>query len=81
MLWTGLSECSAPWKTMAALLALSLVANWIGYDLGRESSFRQYAYQVPYAALQAMGAWLVWRSRRRLVSPIASCMESVILSA
>jgi diguanylate cyclase (GGDEF)-like protein len=56
---------AVPWKTMAALFTLSLVANWVGYDAGRDSALRQYAYQVPYAGLQAMGAWLIWRSGRR----------------
>ena len=54
-----------PWLTMGVLLSVSLAANWIGYDMGRDSLFRMFAYQAPYAALQALCAWLVLRSKRR----------------
>src|SRR5690606_18872490 len=54
-----------PWLTMGVLLFVSLAANWIGYDMGRDSLFRMFAYQAPYAALQALCAWLVLRSKRR----------------
>lgn len=60
-----------PWATMGVLLAISLVANWVGYDQGRDSLFRMFAYQMPYAALQALCAWLVLRSRRRQTIDIA----------
>lgn len=54
-----------PWLTMGLLFAVSLVANWVGYDMGRDSLFRMFAYQTPYALLQAMCAWIVLRSGRR----------------
>ncbi len=54
-----------PWLGMGLLLLISLCANWIGYDEGRDSLFRMFAYQTPYALLQALCAWLVLHSRRR----------------
>lgn len=60
-----------PWVSIGALLAVSLAANWFGYDHGRESLVRMFAYQAPYAALQALCAVLVFRSRQRKPLDIA----------
>ena len=54
-----------PWLVLGAMLVVSLLANWIGYEMGRDSLFRMFAYQAPFAALQALCAWLVLRSGRR----------------
>ena len=60
-----------PWTSMGVLLGLSILANWIGYDMGRQSMFRMFAYQLPFALLQALTAWLVLRSGRRQAIDIA----------
>jgi len=44
---------------------LSIAANWLAFDIGRDSFVRMLAYQAPYALMQAVAALLVWRSRRR----------------
>ncbi len=44
---------------------LSILANWFAYDIGRDSALRMFAYQAPYALMQAIAALLIWRSRRR----------------
>jgi diguanylate cyclase (GGDEF)-like protein len=54
-----------PWLEMGLVFAASLVANWFGYDQGRDSMARMFAYQMPYALLQALCAWLVFTSRQR----------------
>lgn len=54
-----------PWLLLAVITGLSIAANWLAFDLGRDSLVRLFAYQAPYALLQALAAWLVWRSRRR----------------
>ena len=60
-----------PWVLVGATAALSILANWIAYDLGRDSLVRMLAYQAPYALLQAEAALLVWRSRRRQPMDVA----------
>jgi diguanylate cyclase (GGDEF)-like protein len=60
-----------PWGGMGLLLALAVGANWVGYDMGRDSGFRNFAYQLPYATLQAMAAWQVLRSGRRKTFDLA----------
>jgi len=54
-----------PWALVGITAVLSISANWIAYEIGRDSLIRMAAYQVPYAVLQAVAALLVWRSRRR----------------
>jgi len=54
-----------PWLLVGITAVLSILANWIAYDIGRDSLIRMLAYQAPYALLQAIAAHLVWRSRRR----------------
>lgn len=71
---------AVPWRLLGMLLLASFGANWIGYDLGRDSLFRQFAYQVPYAALQGLAAWLVLRSGRREGLDLA-ILATLVLSA
>jgi diguanylate cyclase (GGDEF)-like protein len=60
-----------PWLAVIAIGVLSIAANWLAYDLGRDSMVRMFAYQAPYALLQAIAALHVWRSRRRQPMEIA----------
>jgi diguanylate cyclase (GGDEF)-like protein len=60
-----------PWVLVAVTAVLSIVANWLAYDIGRDSLIRMLAYQAPYALLQAAAALLVWRSRRRQPMDVA----------
>jgi diguanylate cyclase (GGDEF)-like protein len=54
-----------PWVLVGVTAVLSILANWLAYDIGRDSALRMFAYQAPYALMQAVAALLVWRSRRR----------------
>jgi diguanylate cyclase (GGDEF)-like protein len=54
-----------PWLIMGGLVALSLVGNWYGYSLERDSLVRMLAYQAPYALMQLIAATLVIRSKSR----------------
>jgi len=60
-----------PWAVVAITAILSILANWLAYDIGRDSVVRMLAYQAPYALLQALAAHLVWRSRRRQPMDVA----------
>jgi len=60
-----------PWVLVGVVAVLSIVANWLAYDIGRNSLVRMLAYQAPYALLQAVAAQLVWRSRRRQPMDVA----------
>jgi diguanylate cyclase (GGDEF)-like protein len=60
-----------PWALVGITAVLSIGANWIAYDIGRDSLIRMAAYQLPYAVLQAVAALLVWRSRRRQPMDVA----------
>jgi diguanylate cyclase (GGDEF)-like protein len=60
-----------PWLLIGVVAVLSVIANWLAYDLGRNSMVRMFAYQAPYALLQAVAAHLVWRSRRRQPMDVA----------
>ncbi len=54
-----------PWLLVGVIAVLSALANWIAFDLGRDSLVRMFAYQAPYGLLQAIAAERIWRSRRR----------------
>jgi diguanylate cyclase (GGDEF)-like protein len=56
---------AVPWRLLGAVSAISLTVNWFTFDLPRDSLVRMVAYQAPYAAMQLMGAWIVFRSRGR----------------
>lgn len=54
-----------PWAGIAAIAAISIVANWFGYTLPHDTVERNLIYQAPYALLQAAAAWIIFASRRR----------------
>lgn len=54
-----------PWMLLGGMVAVSLVGNWYGYWLERDSLARMTIYQAPYALMQLVAAMLVVRSRRR----------------
>ncbi|MGN6489510.1 MAG: diguanylate cyclase [Devosia sp.] len=60
-----------PWALIGVTALLSILANWFAYDFGRDSMLRMFAYQGPYALMQAVAALLVWRSRRRQPMDVA----------
>lgn len=68
-----------PWIEMGLLFVASLGANWFSFDQGRESMVRMFSYQLPYAALQALGALIVLQSRRRQVIDYA-ILATLVLS-
>ncbi|WP_417307434.1 diguanylate cyclase [Devosia sp.] len=53
-----------PVAAIVIIAGLSVIANWFAYDLERHVLLRLLAYQVPYAALQALAAWIILRSPR-----------------
>lgn len=70
-----------PWLAVAVIAVLSITANWLAYDIGRDSLVRMLAYQAPFALLQAIAALQVWRSRRRqpmdLALLVLFCLSAV----
>ena len=54
-----------PWLVLGGVVAISLVGNWYGYWLERDSLARMMIYQAPYALMQLIAAMLILRSRRR----------------
>ncbi len=54
-----------PWLIMGGVVAISLVGNWYGYWLERDSLVRMLVYQTPYAVMQLIAAVLVLRSKSR----------------
>ena len=54
-----------PWLVLGGVVAISLVGNWYGYWLERDSLARMLIYQTPYALMQLIAAVLILRSRRR----------------
>jgi diguanylate cyclase (GGDEF)-like protein len=56
---------SVPWATLAVVGAVAIVANWVLFGDERTSLLRMLAYQGPYAILQAMAGWVIFRSHRR----------------
>lgn len=54
-----------PWLVLGGVIAISLVGNWYGYRLERDSLTRMMIYQAPYAVMQLIAAWLIVRSQRR----------------
>ncbi len=54
-----------PARFLVALVVASVIANYTGYDLERDSLARMMAYQAPYALMQALSAWAVFASKRR----------------
>lgn len=56
-----------PWRLLAAIFVAGCAVRLAIEPLPRDLAFRQFAYQAPYAAMQAIGVWLMWRVRRRLL--------------
>lgn len=54
-----------PWRLLGVTVAVSMIVNWFGFDLPRDSMLRMFVYQAPYAVMQAICAGIVIRSRRR----------------
>jgi diguanylate cyclase (GGDEF)-like protein len=54
-----------PARFLVLLVICSVVANYTGYDLERESLARMMAYQAPFALMQALSAWAVFAAKRR----------------
>lgn len=54
-----------PWRTIAVICTLSVLASWIAFELPRESLWRMYAYQTPYAVMPAIAVWIIVRSGRQ----------------
>jgi diguanylate cyclase (GGDEF)-like protein len=55
----------APWVLLGVMAAVSIALNFVLFPIGRDSLVRMFAYQAPYAALQALAGWFVLRSGRR----------------
>ncbi len=53
------------WALIGAGAAAAIALNWIAYDFHRDSLVRMFAYQAPYAMMQAVAALVVLRSGRR----------------
>ena len=54
-----------PWPGVAAVVAVSVAANWFGYTLPHDTVLRNLIFQTPYAVMQACAAWIILASRRR----------------
>jgi diguanylate cyclase (GGDEF)-like protein len=54
-----------PWLLLGGVVAVSLVGNWYGYWLDRNSFARMMMYQAPFGLMQVIAAVVVLRSRRR----------------
>ncbi|GAA4123735.1 GGDEF domain-containing protein [Aminobacter aganoensis] len=59
-------EVPPPWRTMLVFVVAATVAVYITQGLPRDSLLRMMMFQTPYAAVQAMGAAIVLRSRDKL---------------
>lgn len=58
-------DVPVPWRLLVAVFAVSVVACYAIQDMPRQSFTRMLYYQIPYFVMQAMGAWIVWKARRR----------------
>lgn len=56
-----LYDARAPWLAIAGVLAAAAVLWPVVDSMPREDFLRQMLYQAPYAAMQAIGAAIVWR--------------------
>lgn len=53
-----------PWMTLTLLFITSVIVNFAGFDLPRDSLLRQYGYHAPQAAGQFLLAWMVLKYGR-----------------
>lgn len=60
-----------PWLVLGLACVLSVLANYLAFDLGRGSLGRMLIYQAPYAFMQGLGALLILRSKRRQAMDMA----------
>lgn len=58
-------DVAAPRLAMLLFLAAATVAVYLVQDLPRQALSRMMAYQLPYAAMQAVALGIVWVSKRR----------------
>lgn len=56
---------SPPWKTMAAIWVLTILAVPVIFSMTYGSTMRLTLYQFPYFAMQALFGVVIWRSGRR----------------
>lgn len=61
----GRFRAKAPCALIAVVFTVSIVANFFAFELGRDSMLRMFAYQAPYAFMQGLCAWIVFRSSGR----------------
>ncbi|KTE16727.1 diguanylate cyclase [Sphingopyxis sp. H115] len=54
-----------PWRAMAAIWVLTILAVPVIFSLTYGSTLRLSLYQLPYVAMQALLGFVIWRSRRR----------------
>src|SRR5690606_17702380 len=59
-----------PWRAIAILLAAGCMVRLAIEPLPRDMFLRMMLYQLPYAAMQAVGLWLMWRVRLRLLDRV-----------
>ncbi|WP_315926235.1 GGDEF domain-containing protein [Mesorhizobium sp. SP-1A] len=59
-------DVARPWWPMLLLLLAASVVVFFAQDLPRQSLARMMAYQLPYAAMQLVGAGIIWSTRQRL---------------
>jgi len=76
-----LYDARVPWAAIAGVLVVT-VALWPIIDaMPRNDLLRQFLYQAPYAAMQAMGAAIVWRHAPRLLPDRALALLLALATA
>lgn len=65
-----------PWKVVAAIFVLSILAKVASDQLPRESFTRMMIYQLPYFVMQAIGAGIIFASAKR--RPIDFVLASLL---
>lgn len=54
-----------PWRLLVLIFAAGCFVRLGVEGLPRDLVLRQLSYQIPYALMQGVGAWIVWRAARR----------------
>ncbi|MBK8084427.1 MAG: GGDEF domain-containing protein [Devosia sp.] len=54
-----------PYVLIGVTAVAGIAANWLAFDLPRDSLLRMLTYQAPYAMMQTLAAIVVLRTRRR----------------
>lgn len=60
-----LYESEPPWTLLAGIFGVSLVTIAVSMGFARGTMPRMFLYQAPFFAMQAVGAWIVYRHARR----------------